>query len=92
MHAQYPELALKVNVKNAEEARRAKQALGARLVEVGVNDLSAELLADCHALGLAVMVLYLGNDPMVFDQILASGADLINTDYGDEFLRVFNKK
>ncbi len=34
------------------------------------------------------MVLYAGNDPEIFRRILASGADMINTDYGNEFLAV----
>jgi len=86
LHETAPHLALKVNVRDAAGAALAKQELGARLVEVGPEQLSAELLAACHALGLQVMVLYSGNDPVVFERILASGADLINTDYGDEFL------
>lgn len=79
-------LALKVNVRDVTGAAKAKQELGAAFVEVGPEHLSAELIAACHALGQQVMVLYAGNDPAVFTQILESGADLINTDYGDAFL------
>lgn len=86
MHAAAPQLALKVNVRDAAGAAKAKQELGADFVEVGPEHLSADLIAACHALGQQVMVLYAGNDPVVFAQIFASGADLINTDYGDAFL------
>ncbi len=86
LHTVAPHLALKVNVRDAAGAAQAKRELNARIVEVGLEHLTSDLLAACHALGQQVMVLYAGNDPASFEHILASGADLINTDYGDEFL------
>jgi glycerophosphoryl diester phosphodiesterase len=84
-HAIAPEMALKVNVKTVEQARAAKAEVDARLVEVGVDDCTPDFAAACHDLNVEVMVLYAGNDPAVFRKIIQSGADLINTDYGDEF-------
>lgn len=88
LHALDPRLALKINIKTAEDARRAKEEFGAAFVEIGPENLSPELVAACHQLGQQVMVLYAGNDPDVFRQIIAGGADMINTDYGDEFLKI----
>jgi glycerophosphoryl diester phosphodiesterase len=88
LHALDPRLALKINVKTAEDARRAKEEFGATFVEIGPENLTPELVAACHQLGQQVMVLYAGNDPKVFRQIIAGGADMINTDYGDEFLKI----
>ena len=83
MHELEPGLALKVNVQTPEQARQAHAELGARLVEVAPEQVTPELLETCHGLGMQVMALYLGNDRAVIRQVLASGADLINTDYGN---------
>lgn len=88
LHEMDPRLALKINVKTIDGARRAKEEFGAAFVEIGPENLTPELVAACHQLGQQVMVLYAGNDPDVFRQIIAGGADMINTDYGDEFLKV----
>jgi len=88
LHELDPKLALKVNVRTAEEAENAWREFGARYVEVSLENVTPELLAVCRKLGMRVMVLYLGNDPEIFRRILASGADMINTDYGNEFLAV----
>jgi glycerophosphoryl diester phosphodiesterase len=85
MHAVDPRLALKVNIKTAADAVKAKEEFDARVVEIGLDHLTPELLQTCHALGQQVMVNYMGNDPAQFCRVIASGADMINTDYGDEF-------
>lgn len=88
LHAAYPHLALKVNVRTAEDVEAAHRELGARFVETGLEYLTPTLLETCHLLGIKLMVLYAGNDPAIFRQIITAGADLINTDYGDEFLKI----
>lgn len=88
MHQLHPELALKVNVRTPADAEKAWQEFGARIVETSLENVSAELLSVCHRFGMRVMVLYLGNDPDIFRRILASGADMINTDFGNEVLAV----
>jgi glycerophosphoryl diester phosphodiesterase len=88
LHAIDPALALKVNVKSVQDIESAQQALDARIVEMDPKNITPEILDTCHRLGIQVMALYLGNDPGVLRQILTSGVDLINTDYGDEVLAV----
>lgn len=88
LHTIDPSLAIKINVKTSQEAIQAKEEFGASLVETSLEALTPELLSTCRQLGLRVMIYYPGNDPAVFRRILSSGAELINTDYGDEFLRV----
>jgi len=91
LHELDPQLALKVNVKSPEEARQARQVFGAQIVETGLENLTPELLETCHALGMRVMAIYLGNDPDQFRRIIRAGADMLNTDYGDEFLKVLEE-
>jgi glycerophosphoryl diester phosphodiesterase len=91
LHEIEPGLALKVNVKNVEEAARAKEEFDAHLVEVGVNGLTPEMVAACHQRGMRVMVNYEENDPTVFRRMIAGGADMINTDYADVFLAILNE-
>jgi glycerophosphoryl diester phosphodiesterase len=91
LHELEPGLALKVNVKTSVDAVQAKAEFDARIVETSLSDLTPQLLETCHGLGQQVMVIYSGNDPDIFQRIIASGADLINTDYGDEFLLHLDK-
>jgi len=88
MYEMAPGLALKVNVRTPEDAETAWRKFSARYVETSLDNVTPELLTVCHGLGMRVMVLYAGNDPEIFRRILASGADMINTDYGNEVLDV----
>ena len=88
LHELDPRLALKVNVRTPEDVEMAWREFGAKVVESSLENMTPELLTVCHRLGMRVMVLYLGNDPEIFRRILSSGADMINTDYGNEFLAV----
>jgi glycerophosphoryl diester phosphodiesterase len=83
-----PTLALKVNVKSPQDLERVEQFFGARIVEVDLKDLTPELVTACKKRGIRLMVLYLEHETEKFRQILASGAEMINTDYGDEVLKV----
>lgn len=82
------QLLLKVNVSNAREAALAEEELGANIVEVGLDDMSQELLQACRQRGLKVMINYMGNNPEAFRKILRWQVDMVNVDYGDEFARV----
>ena len=86
LHAIDPRLALKVNIETVLDVLPAKREFDARIVEVSPENVTPDLLAACRRMGIQVMTLYLGNDPAVLRQILLSGVDLINTDYGDEVL------
>ncbi len=88
LHTLAPQLVLKVNVRTSEDAENAWREIGARIVETSLENVTPELLSVCHRLGIRVMVLYEGNDPEIFRRILASGVDMVNTDYGNEFLAV----
>ena len=88
LHTLGPQLALKVNVRTPEDAENAWREFGALFVEVSLENVTPALLSVCHGLGMRVMVLYAGNEPEIFRRILASGTDMINTDYGNEFLAV----
>ena len=91
LHQIEPRLALKVNVKSIAEAEQAKKEFDPRLVEIGVNSLTPEMVAACHRLGMRVMVNYEEDDPAVFRRIIAGDADLINTDYADLVLAILRE-
>lgn len=81
------QLLLKVNVRSVKEAALAKDELGANIVEIGLDDMNQELLQACRQIGLKVMINYMGNDPEAFRKILRWQVDMVNVDYGDEFVR-----
>ncbi len=81
------QLLLKVNVRSLKEAALAKDELGANIVEIGLDAMNQELLQACRQKGLKVMINYMGNDPEAFQKILHWQVDMVNVDYGDEFVR-----
>lgn len=81
------QLLLKVNVRSLKEAALAKDELGVNIVEIGLDDMNQELLQACRQKGLKVMINYMGNDPEAFQKILRWQVDMVNVDYGDEFVR-----
>lgn len=81
-------LALKINVASVADVARAAEEYGANLVEVGLKDMSQPLVDECRRRGLRVMVYHPEADPGAFRQVIRWGADLINLDHGDLFLKV----
>ncbi len=61
---------------------RTVQALGAKVWSPHARDLSAPLVAEAHALGLAVIP-WTVNDPAEMEQVIALGIDGLITDYPD---------
>lgn len=87
-----PDLALKVNAKSVAGVIEARERLRANIVEVELGAMSEPIVAACRAHGLKLMINYMGNDPDCFRQVLQWGADMINTDYGDEFAAFLAKE
>lgn len=81
-------LELKVNAGSPDEARRAKEELGATLIECGVNALTPEFIETCRSLGLRIMTRVGEPDEAAFRRTIEAEADLINLDHPELFLRV----
>ena len=82
------ELPLKINVKSAEDIPVVAEQYHADIVEVGLENMSQELLDACRHYGIKVMIMHGRKDPDGFRQILEWGVDLVNLDHGDVFARV----
>lgn len=82
------ELALKVNVSTVDDVRRAAEHYKANIVETGLRNMTPELIAACRERNLRIMVIETKKDPEAFRQIIERGADLVNLDHGDVFLKV----
>jgi glycerophosphoryl diester phosphodiesterase len=83
-----PDLELKVNVSTPAEAREAKRELGATLIECNVRNLTPEFIQTCRDLELRIMVREGQPDEEAFRRTVEAGADLINLDHPELFLRV----
>lgn len=70
---------------------RTVQALGARVWSPHAMDLSPALVAEAHALGLAV-VPWTVNDPKDMERVIALGIDGLITDYPDRLRTVLAAK
>ena len=82
------ELALKINVRTAADVQRAYDRYGANIVEVGLGNMSPELVDACRQRGIKVMVYHQAKDPEAFRQVIDWGADMINLNHGDVFKKV----
>lgn len=85
-HGLDPTIALKVNVKTPKELIEAHKALGAKIVEVGLNRMHESLVAACRARGIKVMIYEKERDAAAFRQAIAWQPDMINLNHADLFL------
>lgn len=81
-------LPLKINVSTPDDVRKAHQELGATIVELGLKNMNDEMLATCRELGVRAMILEMNKDEDKFRRVIESGADMVNLDHGDLFLKV----
>ena len=81
-------LALKVNVRTAADVQRVHERYAANIVEVGLDNMSEELIEACRERGIKVMVYHQKNDPEAFRRVIDWGADMINLNHGDVFKQV----
>ncbi|MBX9792059.1 MAG: glycerophosphodiester phosphodiesterase family protein [Pirellulales bacterium] len=81
-------LPLKVNVRTVDDVRQAKERYQANIVEVGVAQLTPEVLSACRERGLKVMAYEPRKNEDAFQKIIEAGADLVNLNHGDVFLEV----
>ncbi len=82
------DLELKVNAGSPEEVKRAKDELGATLIECGINSLTPEFIETCRSLGLRIMTRVGEPDEAAFRRTIEAGADLINLDHPELFQKV----
>jgi glycerophosphoryl diester phosphodiesterase len=82
------QLALKINVRQAEQVALAVEEFGANIVEIEVQSLNRKMLDTCREYDVKVMVNYLKKEPEVFRRILDWGVDMVNVDHGDLFARI----
>lgn len=82
------DLELKVNANTAEAVRAAKRDFDATLIECGVGSLTPEFIATCRELGLRIMVREESPDEAAFRRTIEAGADLINLDHPELFIRI----
>jgi glycerophosphoryl diester phosphodiesterase len=86
-----PSLALKVNVRSVQDVIEAAERYQAQIVEVGLENMSRELIAACRERGLRIMVIQTRKDPEAFRQVLQWGADMINLEHADVFLDILKE-
>jgi glycerophosphoryl diester phosphodiesterase len=82
------DLELKVNASTPEAVREAKRELAATLIECGEDDLTPDFIATCRELDLRIMVREGEPDVDAFRRTIEAGADLINLDHPELFLKV----
>lgn len=88
-HELDPTLALKVNVSSAQGVAAAHKALGARIVEVGLDKMGDDLVAACRARDIKLMIYE--KTPARFPEVIAWQPDMVNLDHADVFIRTFER-
>mgnify|MGYP002622918154 CR=1 FL=1 len=82
------ELPLKVNVRSAEDVRKAVDRLGANIVEFGLDRMSEEMRDTCAELGVKTMVYHPQKDADAFRQIVEWDVDMVNLNHADLFQQI----
>ncbi len=88
LRALAPELALKLNVRTAEDVQRVYDEFRADIVEVGLEHVNQALLDACQARNIKVMIYHQSADPVAFRQIIDWGVAMVNLNHGDLFAQV----
>lgn len=86
-----PHLALKINVKSVEDVVRAHEIYRAKIVEVGLANMSEALQIACQERGVKVMIYEQQKNIAAFRTILDWGAEMINLNHADVFLDVLRE-
>ncbi len=85
------ELALKVNARSPEEVRRVRERLGADIVEVGLDNMSDEMVDVCQELGVKLMIYHPQKDADGFRRVVQWKPDMVNLNNADLFQEVERK-
>ncbi len=81
-------LPLKVNASNPKEVVIAATKFGANIVEVGLNNMSQELVDACRERNLKIMIYHPRKDPAGFREVIRWKPDMVNLDHADLFQQV----
>ncbi len=81
-----PTLALKLNVATVADVARVHAEFKADIVEVGLPQMSHDLLAACRERGIKVMLYHQQKEAAAFRSILAWEVDLVNLNHADLFM------
>jgi len=82
------DLALKINVRGPKDVRRAVQRIKANIVEVGLDNMSDEMVTTCRELGVKLMIYHPRKDAAGFRDIIKWNPDMVNLNHADLFQQV----
>jgi glycerophosphoryl diester phosphodiesterase len=80
--------ALKINAATVEEIAIAASEYHAKIIEVGLDTISEDMVIACRERDLKLMVLQMENDPVAFRSIIEWRADMVNLNHADTFFQV----
>jgi HAD superfamily hydrolase (TIGR01549 family) len=89
LHELDPTLALKVNVSSAHGVAAAHKALGARIVEVGLDKMSEDIVVACRARDIQLMIYE--KEPARFAEVIRWQPDMVNLDHANVFLQTLER-
>lgn len=81
-------LALKVNARNLKDIAEAAGRFDANIVEVGLNQMSPELVHACRQREIKIMIYHPQKDADGFKKIVAWQPDMVNLNHADLFQQV----
>ncbi len=84
-------LPLKINVRNAADVKNAVERFKANIVEVGLDNMSDELVAACRERGVKIMIYHPQKDAEGFRRVVQWKPDMVNLNHADLFQRVMRE-
>lgn len=72
-----PKTTIKTNVRNTNEVQKMRELYGTDIVEVGLRNMSKELVNSCRSLGIKIMIHHGERDAEAFKKVLEWNVDMI---------------
>jgi len=87
-----PKLPIKINVRTADDVKRAKEEFDASIVELYLEDMRDEVVDICRELDVKTMILQRELDLDAFQRVLDWNVDMVNVDHADHFAAFIGRR
>ena len=89
---QAPYLPIKVNVNSLESLVQCHEAYRMDIIEIGLENVTSEILSEARSRDIRVMVYHQANDRDAFNRIIDWDVEMVNLNHADSFLKVIQSR
>jgi glycerophosphoryl diester phosphodiesterase len=89
---QVPDLPIKVNVNSLASLIKRHDAYRMDIIEIGLENVTPEILSEAKSRNIRVMVYHQENDPDAFNRIIDWDVEMVNLNHADSFFEVLESR